>query len=90
MDWVIPTLPTEETQGDRLAPQIASESAEESEHDMYSLVVGFSVRMLKRAASAQGETTPGSEVPGGKCLKRSGLNEEVQKISTVITSDSLE
>ena len=62
--WV--NLPTRETQGDRPAPQTASEPAEESEQDMFSLTVGFVVRMRKRVTSAQGETTPGSEVPGGK------------------------
>ena len=40
--------------------------------------------------SAQGETTLGSKVPGSKCPKWLGLNEEVQKISTVITSNSPE
>ena len=55
---------------------------------MSSLAAGFIPRMRKRAASAQGETTPGFEVPGDKCLKQSGLNEKVQKIPTLITSDS--
>ena len=55
---------------------------------MSSLVAGFAARMPKRATSAQGETTPSSEVPGDKRPKRSGLNEEVQKSPTVITSDS--
>ena len=44
--------------------------------------------MRKRATSAQGETTPGSEGPCEKCLKQSGLNEEVQKIPTIVTLDS--
>ena len=43
---------------------------------MSSLVVGFSVRMRKWAASTQGETTPGSEVSDEKSLKRSDLDEE--------------
>ena len=90
VDWVIPTLLTGETEDDRHAPQIASEPAEESEHDMSSLAIKFFTRMFKQAASAQGETTPGSEVPGSKHPKRSGLNEEVQNSPTVITSDSLE
>ena len=81
-------LPTGETQGDRPAPQITSEPAEESEHDMSSLTAGFAMWMHKRAASAQGETTPCSEVLGGKRPKRSGLNEEVQKSPVVITSNS--
>ena len=40
------------------------------------------------ASGAQGETTPGSEVSGGKCPKWSGLDEEAQKSLTVITVDS--
>ena len=43
---------------------------------MFSLVAGFVVRMNKRAPSAQGKTTPGSRVPGGKHSKRSGPEEE--------------
>ena len=42
---------------------------------MSSLAVGFAPRIRKRAASAQGETTPGSEVSSGKRPNRSGLNE---------------
>ena len=57
---------------------------------MSSLVAGFFVQMRKRAASTQGETTPGFEVPGIKQPKRLGLNEEVQKSLVVITSDSPE
>ena len=57
---------------------------------MSSLAIGFFAWMLKRATSAQGETTLGSEVPGGKCPKQLGLNEEVQKSSTAITLDSPE
>ena len=34
---------------------IANEPAEEREDDMFSLVVGFSMRMRKRVASAQGD-----------------------------------
>ena len=55
---------------------------------MSSLAAGFAPRMRKRAASAQGETTPGSEVSSGKRPNRSGLNEEVQKSLTVITANS--
>ena len=58
MGLVNPTLPIGETQGDRPAPHISSEPAEESEHHMSSLVVGFAVRMRKRVASAQGEIAP--------------------------------
>ena len=46
--------------------------------------------MRKQAASAQGETTLTSEVPGSKRPKWSGLNEEVQKSPTLINSNSLE
>ena len=63
------TLPTRENQGDRPTPQIASKSAEESEHDMSILAAGFALWMRKRAASAQGETTLCSEVSGGKRTK---------------------
>ena len=57
---------------------------------MSSLAVGFAMRMRKQDVSAQGETTPGSEVPRGKRPKRSGLDEEVQKSPTVVTLDSPE
>ena len=90
MGWANPTLPTRETQGDRPIPQISRELVEKSENDMSSLAVGFAARMRKRATSAQGETTPGFEVPGGKRPKWSSLNEEIQKSLIVITSDSLE
>ena len=90
MDWVNPNIPTGKTQGDRLRPHIASEPVEESEHDMFSLATGFNAGMCKRAASAQGETTLGFEVPGDKRLKWLGLNEEVQKSPIVITSLSPE
>ena len=40
---------------------------------MSSLVVGFSVRMLKRVASSEGETTPDF---GGKRSRLSSLDEE--------------
>ena len=39
---------------------------------MSSLAVGFTVRIRKRAASAQRETTSGSEGPDDKRPKRSG------------------
>ena len=55
---------------------------------MSSLVVGFTKRMHKRAASAQRETTPNSAVPDEKREKRSGPNEEVQKCTTMVTLDS--
>ena len=67
---------------------ISSEQVEERKGDMSSLVVGFFVRMRKWAVSAQGKTTPDSEVSGGKCPKLSGLDEEAQKSLAVITVDS--
>ena len=57
---------------------------------MSSLNTGIALRMRKQAASAQGETTPDSKVLSDKRPKRSGLDEDVQKSPTVITSDSLE
>ena len=48
----------------------ASDLDEEREDNMSSLVVGFPVRMLKRAMSAQGETTLGSKVFGRKRPKQ--------------------
>ena len=55
---------------------------------MSSLAAEFTARMRKRAACAEGETTLGSKVSGEKCPKQSGLNEEAQKSSKVITVDS--
>ena len=69
---------------------IAGEPTEERENDMSSLAVGFSLRMRKRAASAQGETTPSFEVLGSKHLKRSSLNDEVQRSPTLVALDSPE
>ena len=48
----------------------ASNPIEEREDDMSSLGVRFDARMRKRAASAQGETTPGSKVSGEKSWRR--------------------
>ena len=73
MDWVDP---------------IASEPIEERENDMSSLHAGYSAHMSKQATSAQGETTLSFEVAGDKCLKWSGLNDEVQRSPTVVTLDS--
>ena len=75
MDWVDPK---------------ASDSAKEWEDDMSSLTVGFVTRMHKRAASAQRETTPGSEVSSEKRLKRSSPDEEAQRSPVVIVVNSLE
>ena len=69
---------------------ISIELAEEREGDMSSLVVGFFVGMRKRAASAQGKTTPGLKVSSDKPSKWSGLDEEAQKSSIVIIMDSPE
>ena len=54
----------------------ASGLAKDKEGDMSSLVAGFTAQMRKRATDAHGETTPGSEGPGDKYLRRSGLEEE--------------
>ena len=43
---------------------------------MSGLVYGFATRMSNREASAQGETAPGFELPGRKCPKLSGQDEE--------------
>ena len=57
---------------------------------MSSLVAGFTMRMRKRVASAQRETTPDFVVPKDKHEKRSGPDEEVERSLAVITMDSLE
>ena len=75
MDWLDP--PT-------------SDLAEERQEDMSSLAIGFIARMRKRATSAQGETTLGSEVYGGKRPRRSGPKEKAQKSPLVIAVDSSE
>ena len=54
----------------------ASDSTKDRVDDMSSLVVGFVAWMHEWASSAQGETTLGSEVSGGKHPKRSGPDEE--------------
>ena len=46
-----------------------SKSTEEIEAEMFSLVVGFAMRMPKRAANAQGVTTLSSEGLYGKRFK---------------------
>ena len=43
--------------------------------------------MRKRAASAQGETTPASKVSGGKRLKWSSPDEEAQRSLVVIVEE---
>ena len=53
-----------------------SELAEEEEAKMSSLVYDFSMTMHKRAANAQGETAPISEVLGRNHPKLSGPSEE--------------
>ena len=40
----------------------ANNPIEKKKDDMSNLAAGFTARMCKRAASAQGETTPGSTV----------------------------
>ena len=46
--------------------------------------------MSKRAASAQGETTPNFEILGSKHPKRSSLNDEVRRSPTLVALDSSE
>ena len=53
---------------------IASEPTEEREDDISSLVARFAAQMRKRAVSFQGETTPNSEVSGGKRPKQCSLD----------------
>ena len=69
---------------------IASDPAEERESDMSSLAARFFARMPNWATSDQGETTPGSEVSGGKHFRWSSPNEEVEKSPSVISLDSPE
>ena len=57
--------------------QTISQSVKEREAEMSRLVVGFTMRMRKRAANAQGKTTPGLKVSDGKHFKPSRLDEEV-------------
>ena len=57
---------------------------------MSSLDVGFPARMRKRAMSAQGETTPGSKVSGGKRPKQFSLDEKAQRSPVIIAMDSPE
>ena len=53
-----------------------SKSVEEEEAKMSCLVYGFTSRMHKLVASAQGLTAPGTKVPGRKRPKLAGPNEE--------------
>ena len=55
---------------------------------MFGLVSSFSARIQKRAARAQGETTPNSELTGEKRPKLSSLDEEAKKSPMVINVDS--
>ena len=64
MDWVDPNT---------------SGLAKEMEDYMSSLSTEVVVRMRKRVASAQGETTPTSKVSNKKRPKRSGPDEEAQR-----------
>ena len=74
MDWVDPN---------------SSDLVEKMEKDMSSLSARFATRMCKRVASAQGKTTPGSEVSGGKSPKRSFQDKEAHRSPTIVTVDSL-
>ena len=75
MDWVDPN---------------ASDLVEEWEDNLSNLAAGFVAWIRKQAASAQGETTLGSEVSRGKRRKWSSPDEETQRSSTVIVVDSPE
>ena len=44
---------------------------------MFGLLAGFAMRMCKRDANAQEETTPSLEVPSDKCSKLSRIDEKV-------------
>ena len=54
------------------------------------LLPDLSRRCASKLRVLKGETTPDSEVVGGKRPKRLGLNEEVQKSPTFIILDSPE
>ena len=56
-----------------LVDPMASDLTEEMEDDMSSLVAGFAAQMCKRVANAQWDTTPSSQVFGGKSLSRKSL-----------------
>ena len=58
-----------------------SESGEEEEViEMFGLVSSFAARIRKRAARAQGLTALGIEVPRGKRLKLTHLDEEAERV----------
>ena len=73
-----------------LVDLISNESDKEREDDMSSLIVRFTARMRKRAASAQRRLPPTSKGQGDKRPKWSGPNEEAKKSSVVIIMDSPE
>ena len=54
---------------------------------MFSLVVGFSMQMRKRVATAQEGNIPGLEVSGDKRSKSSRYHEEVQADLAMIFVD---
>ena len=51
---------------------------------MSSLTARFSARILKRATSAEGETTPDSEASSIKCPQQSGSDEKAHKDQVVM------
>ena len=63
---------------------------EEREAKMSSLIVGFTMRMHKRASNAQEETTLSPKVPSNKRSRPSRFDEEVQADPVVIVVDSPE
>ena len=56
-----------------------SQSTEEREAEMSGLVVGFAIRMRKRAANAQEGTTPDLKVSSNKRYRPSRSDDEVQR-----------
>ena len=64
-----------------------SQSSEEREVEMFSLVVGFAMRMRKQVANAHKGTMPGPEVPVDKRFRLSRSDEEVQVDLVLIAVD---
>ena len=67
-----------------------SQSTEEREAEMSSLIVGFSIRIRKIAANAREGTTLDLEVQGHKRSRPSRSDEEVQVDPAMIAMDTLE
>ena len=69
---------------------IVSQSVEEREAEMSSLVARFAIQMRKLVVDAQEGTTPDLKLPGDKHFRPSRSDEEVQADPTVIVVDSPE